>query len=125
MNNIFLNSNTKAQSYINGELIDDLEYDMEYDGNELDLAVKNNGNTIYKKLNNEDIMDLIDIKNNNSHSLLECLKKEFPVDEIDSNKNITIKKKSKSTTKKSKSTTKKSKSTTKKSKSKRKKNKKD
>ena len=48
-----------SRTYNNGRLIQGLDYDANYDGDELNLAMQNHdGKLIYMKMNNDEIMDL-------------------------------------------------------------------
>lgn len=72
------------------------------DGVNGDLEVDNNGEIFYKKLDEEDLMKLINITNNqslNKSNLLEELKREFPLKQ---NKKTTKKHKSNKKDKKNK-----------------------
>ena len=54
------------------------------DGNTGDLEVDDNGNVFYKKLDEDDLMKLVNVMNNpssNNENLLEKLKREFPLKE--------------------------------------------
>lgn len=48
-----------SRTYNNGRLIQGLDYDANYDGDELNMAMQNHdGKLIYMKMNNDEIMDL-------------------------------------------------------------------
>lgn len=47
------------QTNLNGNIIDNIQWNMVYDGDELDLEAKRNNETVYMNLNNNDIMKLL------------------------------------------------------------------
>ena len=55
-----------SRTYNNGRLIQGLDYDANYDGDELNLAMQNHdGKLIYMKMNNDEIMDLFNQPSHN------------------------------------------------------------
>ena len=102
MNNINISTFNSSQEYINGELIDNYNSSLNYNGDTLDITYQNNNNIIYKKLDTSDLMNLININyNNNTMSLFDTLEHHYLNDEKDK---ITVnnKKSFKKTFKKSK-----------------------
>ena len=49
---------------IDGNVIDNAKWNMIYDGNGLDLEAKHNNEAIYMKLNNEELMKLLEVPAN-------------------------------------------------------------
>lgn len=55
----YLTSTGKTQFYDDGDLIQNMGWDMTYDGNNLDIGTFKNGDEVYMQLNNQEIMDLL------------------------------------------------------------------
>jgi hypothetical protein len=55
----FIQNKGQYQTSVNGNIIDNTQWNMVYDGNELDLEANRNNETIYINLNNDDIMKLL------------------------------------------------------------------
>ena len=57
----YIQNKGQYQTSVNGDVIDNAKWNLVYDGDELDLEAKRNNEAIYMKLNNNDIMKLIEI----------------------------------------------------------------
>ena len=79
MNKINISTFNSEQEYINGKLIDNFNSSLNYDGNTLDIAYQDNNNIMYKKLKNNDLINLININNNNNNNktLFDILNDEY------------------------------------------------
>jgi hypothetical protein len=55
----FIQNKGQYQTSVNGNIIDNTQWNMVYDGNELDLEANRNNESIYINLNNDDIMKLL------------------------------------------------------------------
>ena len=66
-----------SRTYDNGNLVHGIDYDANYDGDELNLAMKNNqGKIIYMKMNNDEIMDIFNQPSHNK-SLHQRISNDF------------------------------------------------
>ena len=75
-----------SRTYNNGRLIQGLDYDANYDGDELNLAMKNHdGKLIYMKMNNDEIMDLFNQPSHNK-SLHDRIDNDFKSSRTSSNR---------------------------------------
>lgn len=78
MNNINVTSFNSSQQYINGQLINNYNHLLNYDGDSLDIEYQNNDNVVYKKLTNDDLINLINYNYNNKEiSIFDLLKSEY------------------------------------------------
>lgn len=57
----YIQNKGQYQTSINGDVIDNTKWNMVYDGDELDLEAKRNNEAVYMKLNNDDIMKLLEV----------------------------------------------------------------
>lgn len=78
MPEIFMNTSVESQKYIDGELINDKSLHADYNGNILNLHIKDNNNEKYTSLNNEELLSLFSAPNNNN-TIEERLKDSFPI----------------------------------------------
>lgn len=75
-----------SRTYNNGRLIQGLDYDANYDGDELNLAMQNHdGKLIYMKMNNDEIMDLFNQPSHNK-SLHDRIDNDFKSSRSSSNR---------------------------------------
>ena len=77
MSKIFMNTSLESQKYIDGELIDDKSLIAEYDGDILNLDIKDNDDETFTTLNNEELLGLFSAPNNNK-TIDERLNDSFP-----------------------------------------------
>jgi hypothetical protein len=57
----YIQNKGQYQTSINGNVVDNTKWKMVYDGDELDLEAKRNNEAVYMKLNNDDIMKLLEV----------------------------------------------------------------
>lgn len=57
----YIQNKGQYQTTINGNVVDNTKWKMVYDGDELDLEAKRNNEAVYMKLNNDDIMKLLEV----------------------------------------------------------------
>ena len=57
----FIQNKGHYQTIVDGNIIDNTQWNMVYDGKELDLEANRNNETIYINLNNDDIMKLLKV----------------------------------------------------------------
>ena len=57
----YIQNKGQYQTSVNGNIIDNTHWNMAYDGNELDLEAERNDEAIYMKLNNDDILKLLEV----------------------------------------------------------------
>lgn len=57
----YIQNKGQYQTSVNGNIIDNTHWKMAYDGNELDLEAERNDEAIYMKLNNDDILKLLEV----------------------------------------------------------------
>lgn len=57
----YIQNKGQYQTSVNGNIIDNTRWNMAYDGNELDLEAERNDEAIYMKLNNDDILKLLEV----------------------------------------------------------------
>lgn len=57
----YIQNKGQYQTSINGDVIDNTKWNVVYDGDELDLEAKRNNEAVYMKLNNDDIMKLLEV----------------------------------------------------------------
>lgn len=66
-----------SRTYNNGHLVNGIDYDANYNGSNLNLAMKNqNGKTLFMKMNNREIMDLFN-QPTQKHSLHNRIENDF------------------------------------------------
>ena len=66
-----------SRTYNNGHLVNGFDYDANYNGSNLNLAMKNqNGKTLFMKMNNREIMDLFN-QPTQKHSLHDRIENDF------------------------------------------------
>ena len=80
MSEVYINSSGEYNEYIDGELVNNSEYVANYDGDILDLAVKNNDEEYYTQLDNNQLLELLDNGRNfmDRESIIVQLRNEFP-----------------------------------------------
>ena len=78
MSEIFMNTSVESQKYIDGELIDDKSLHADYDGNILNIDIKDNHDKNYTTLNNEELLSLFSAPNDNK-TIHERLNDAFPI----------------------------------------------
>ena len=91
-------SKGKVQTIINGKMVQDKEYGLKYDGNDIDFAMKDGNKLVLGRLDKDDISDLLTEKNDkydlksNLENLLPKKKKKKPCTNKKRKKNrITLK----------------------------------
>jgi len=91
-------SKGKVQTIINGKMVQDKEYGLKYDGNDIDFAMKDGNKLVLGRLDKDDISDLLTEKNDkydlksNLENLLPKKKKKKPCTKKKRKKNrITLK----------------------------------
>jgi hypothetical protein len=57
----YIQNKGQYQTSINGKVVDNTKWKVAYDGDELDLEAKRNNEAVYMKLNNDDIMKLLEV----------------------------------------------------------------
>ncbi len=57
----YIQNKGQYQTSVNGNIIDNTHWNMKYDGHELDLEAERNDEAIYMKLNNDDILKLLEV----------------------------------------------------------------
>ena len=57
----YIQNKGQYQTSVNGNIVDNTKWNMIYDGNDLDLEAKRNGESIYMKLNNDELLKLLEI----------------------------------------------------------------
>ena len=80
MSQVYINSSGNYNEYMDGELVNNSEYVANYDGDVLDLAVKNNDEEYFTQLGNDQLLKLLDnrfysVERGSLGSQLRC---EFP-----------------------------------------------
>ena len=94
-----------SRTYNDGHLIHGIDYNADYDGDKLNFIMHDNsGKIVYMKMNNDEIMDLLN-KDTNKQSLHNRIKNDFTKTRRKSKSNSKSKSKSRSKSK-SKSKTK-------------------
>ena len=106
MDNFHFTSHSNTKSILNGDVIDDREIKMMFDGNDLDLLIRENGDFAYERLSKDEIINMIshepeptleNLDTVNTGTLLKKLELDFPIKTLTS----TNSKKKKKTKKKS------------------------
>ena len=59
MSEIFINSSGSLQQYLNGNLVDDINFDSDYDGDVMDLELQHNNQEYYTQLDKEALIALV------------------------------------------------------------------
>tara|TARA_B100001057_G_scaffold242023_5_gene242381 strand:- start:3179 stop:3592 length:414 start_codon:yes stop_codon:yes gene_type:complete len=107
MDNFHFTSHSNTKSILNGDVIDDREIKMMFDGNDLDLLIRENGDFAYERLSKDEIINMIshepeptleNLDTVNTGTLLKKLELDFPIKTLTS----TNSKKKKKTKKKEK-----------------------
>ena len=57
----YIQNKGQYQTSVNGNIVDNTKWNMIYDGNDLDLEAKRNDEAIYMKLNNDELLKLLEI----------------------------------------------------------------
>lgn len=73
-----MNTSVESQKYIDGKLIDNKSLYADYDGNILNLDIKDNEDEKRSTLNNEELLSLFSEPNDNK-TIEERLKDSFPI----------------------------------------------
>ena len=105
---VFMSSSGNSEIYMNGNLVQDIEYSAEYDGDRANLYLKHNDDEYYTQLNNNNIMDLLSMPSSNQ-SLIARLEHDFPLKKTDTSSRKTSGKTKSKNKKKTKNNTKKKK----------------
>ena len=74
----FATSSGEMQTYIDGELVKDIGYDVNYDGDIAEIHLRDNDEEYYTRLDKESLLKLL----NSSHTkgdLMLRLKEEYPI----------------------------------------------
>ena len=58
---VYMEIDGKYQVRVNGDTVDNAIMNVKYNGNELDLEAKRNDEAVYMKLNNDDILKLLEV----------------------------------------------------------------
>ena len=66
-----------SHTYVNGDKVSDISYDAEYDGKHANISAKSGNERVYMKLNNKDLMRLLNVKTDSTKSLHEKLIDDF------------------------------------------------
>lgn len=102
---VFMSSSGNSEIYMNGNLVQDIDYNAEYDGDRANLYLKHNDDEYYTQLNNNDIMNLLSMPSSNQ-SLIARLEHDFPLKKTDTSSRKTSGKTSGKTKSKNKKKTK-------------------
>ena len=88
MDNFHFTSYSNTKSVLNGDVIDDKEIKIMFDGNDLDLFIKENDEFAYERFSKDEIIDIIsqepnltleNLDKSNTSSLLKKLELDFPI----------------------------------------------
>lgn len=91
---IFISSSGDFKQYRNDDLLQDVDYTAEYNGDSANFYIKHNDDEYYTQLDNNDILDLLSMPIS-KQSLIEQLEHDFPIKKT----NISSKKKTSDKTK--------------------------
>ena len=106
MRNSFLLSSGSKKTIINNNIIEDLAYKAQYDGNEGEMIFRNNDDAYYIKVDNDDLQDILGQHSDNK-SIETKLKSLLKPKKRTNKKTLAIISKTKTTRKKSPSKTRK------------------
>ena len=86
MSEIYINSSGNYNEFVNGELQNEAAYNANYDGDILNLAVKNNDQEYYTRLGNDELLSLLDmgLYPMDRDDLIIRLQSEFPLKKTNS-----------------------------------------
>ena len=93
MRNSFLFSSGSKKTVINNNIIEDLAYKAQYDGNEGEIIFRNNNDAYYIKVDNDDIQDILG-KHSDNKSIKSKLENLLPPKKRTVKKTLKTKKKS-------------------------------
>ena len=93
MRNSFLFSSGSKKTVINNNIIEDLAYKAQYDGNEGEIIFRNNDDAYYIKVDNDDIQDILG-KHSDNKSIKSKLENLLPKKKRTVKKTLKTKKKS-------------------------------
>ena len=93
MRNSFLFSSGSKKTVINNNIIEDLAYKAQYDGNEGEIIFRNNNDAYYIKVDNDDIQDILG-KHSDNKSIKSKLENLLPQKKRTVKKTLKTKKKS-------------------------------
>ena len=93
MRNSFLFSSGSKKTVINNNIIEDLAYKAQYDGNEGEIIFRNNNDAYYIKVDNDDIRDILG-KHSDNKSIKSKLENLLPQKKRTVKKTLKSKKKS-------------------------------
>lgn len=99
MSETYISSSGEFKQFVDGDLVNDFNYNTEYDGNILDAALSINDQSYYTKLDNEDLMQLLSYPKDHD-GLIIRLQDEFPLPKSRHRKTKANKRKGKKNTKK-------------------------
>ena len=81
----YIKNTGNYKTTMNGNIVDQAKWNMEYDGNNMNLEAHRNDETLYMKLSNDDIIKLLEIPASNytmDKRLLQDKLQHIPVDPI-------------------------------------------
>jgi hypothetical protein len=96
MSETYIASTGDFKQIIDGDLVNDMNYDIHYDGELLNAEIKHNEETFITQLDNETLLELLNLPSTNNN-LIVRLQDDFPL-----KKTYTKKRKNKSSSKKDK-----------------------
>jgi hypothetical protein len=79
-----MSSSGEFKQYLDGDLVHDINFAADYDGDVLDAELSINDQQYYTQLDNDTPMELLNYPNNNNNneSLIVRLQQDFPLNEI-------------------------------------------
>ena len=81
MSEVYINSSGEYNEIVDGELVNNAEYVASYDGDMLDLAIKNNDEEYFTRLDNNELLNLLNIGHYpmERDNLIIRLQNDFPI----------------------------------------------
>ena len=73
----YMSSYGLSQTYLNGDKVSDIAYDANYDGNTANIAARNGRDMVFMKLNNDELLRLLNTNNTSKKGIHERLKHDF------------------------------------------------
>jgi len=73
----YMSSYGLSQTYLNGEKVEDIAYDADYNGKTANIAARNGNDMIYMKLNNNELLSLLNANNASKKGIHERLIHDF------------------------------------------------
>ena len=98
----YMSSYGFSQTYVDGKKVSDLAYDADYNGKIANIAARDGEKKMFMKLNNDDIMKLLNVKkisNKSLHHRIRSLKKSKSKSKTKTKTNSKTKTKTKTKTK--------------------------